>query len=187
MILMNAEAIKTSGTAIFAIEPHDVLPLSIIGFNDCLKGIPGHRCLGIVTSFCFNMPFMKHIYTWVNAASADKKNIIRMIKSGISPVICPGGVQEVTLMENDHECVLYLKSRLGFVKLAIQQGTPIIPVFSFGLRNTFDCWLPKNKWVQKMGRQVGFMPLIFFGMWSLPFSPGKVRFVKEVLVWLCDV
>ena len=32
---------------------------SIIGFNDVMGGVPGHRCKGIVTSLCFYMPFMK--------------------------------------------------------------------------------------------------------------------------------
>ena len=45
-----------------------------------------------------------------------------MIKEGISPVICPGGVQEASLITNPKECVLYLTKRKGFVKLAIQQG-----------------------------------------------------------------
>ena len=48
--------------------------------------------------------------------------MIRMIKEGVSPVICPGGVQEASLITNTKECVLYLTKRLGFVKLAMQQG-----------------------------------------------------------------
>lgn len=36
-----------------------------------------------------------------------------MMKRGVSAVLCPGGVQEVVLMENPNECVLYLKSRFG--------------------------------------------------------------------------
>lgn len=90
--------------------------------------------LGCLTSACFNIPLMRHIYTWVNAHSIDKKNIQRMIANKISPVLCPGGVQEVILMEHEDECVLFLKSRLGFVKLAIVNGTALVPVFCFGLR-----------------------------------------------------
>ena len=171
LILEDADAVKNSGVALFAIEPHDILPVSIFVFNDCLKGIPNHKCLGCVASFCFNMPFMKHIYTWVNATPADKQNLIKMITSGISPVLCPGGVQEVTLMESDKECVLYLKSRFGFIKLALQYGIPIFPVFAFGLRKSYISWVPKNKLLVNIGRKVGFMPLFFFGVWCLPFAP----------------
>ena len=56
--------------------------------------------------------------------------MIRMIKEGISPVICPGGVQEASLITNPKECVLYLTKRLGFVKLAMQQGIAgHLPIF----------------------------------------------------------
>ena len=173
VVLLNEEAVRTSGTAIIAMEPHDVLPLSICGFSNCFQGLPGHRCVACVTSFCFQLPIMKHIYTWVNATAVDKRNVVRFLQSGVSPVICPGGVQEVTLMERDDECVLFLKSRLGFVKLAMQQGVPIIPVFSFGLAGTFDCWLPRAQWMKDFGRKIGFLPLVFFGLWGLPYSPGK--------------
>ena len=47
---------------------------------------------------------MKNIYTWARAVSIDKKNLIRMLDNGYSPVICPGGVQEVLLLESNSEC-----------------------------------------------------------------------------------
>ena len=172
LILEDFEDIKNSGQAIFAVEPHDILPLSIFAFNDKLNGIPGHKCLGCITSFCFNIPFMRHLYTWVNSTSVDKKNFISLIESGISPVMCPGGVQEVTLMESDKECVLYLNSRFGFIKLALQYGIPIVPAFTFGQRKSYTSWVPKNKFIINIGRKIGFMPLLFFGLWGLPFAPA---------------
>lgn len=33
---------------------------------------------------------------------------------------------------------LYLKNRLGFVRLAMQTGVPVIPVYSFGENNTYN-------------------------------------------------
>lgn len=91
VIVEDVSAISSSGPAIFAMEPHDVLPLSIFSFNDCLGAVKGHKCLGCVTSACFAVPIMRHIYTWVNAHSIDKKSLVKMLRSGISPVICPGG------------------------------------------------------------------------------------------------
>jgi hypothetical protein len=51
---------------------------------------------------------MKNIYTWARAVSIDKKNLIRMLDNGYSPVICPGGVQEVLLMESTDECKIMI-------------------------------------------------------------------------------
>lgn len=33
--------------------------------------------------------------------------------------------------------VLYLKKRMGFVKLALRNGVPLIPVYVFGASDTF--------------------------------------------------
>jgi len=52
-----------------------------------------------LTSLAFNVPLMRHVYTWANAYSVEKKSMIKAIKDGYSPVVCPGGVQEVTLIE----------------------------------------------------------------------------------------
>jgi 1-acyl-sn-glycerol-3-phosphate acyltransferase len=107
------------------------------------------------------VPIIKHIYTWVNAVPADKSNIQKMIKNGISPVLCPGGVQEVTLMKSDKECVLYLNSRFGFIKLALQYGVPIIPCFCFGLRKTFAFHVPQDRYSKYIGRVTGVQPVLF--------------------------
>ena len=39
VILEDKEAIEKSGPAIFALEPHDVLPLSVFAFNDQIKNL----------------------------------------------------------------------------------------------------------------------------------------------------
>jgi 2-acylglycerol O-acyltransferase 2 len=173
IVVEDPVELSKSGIAIFAMEPHDVLPLSIFAFNNSLSSIKGHTMLGCLTGAAFNVPLMRHIYTWVDANSIDKKNIIRMLKANNSVVLCPGGVQEVLLMENEDECVLFLKSRLGFVKLAMVHGTALVPVFSFGLRKMFTFWAPKSKLVRNLGRTLGFLPMLFFGMFGIPFGPAK--------------
>lgn len=173
MVLVDKEAVEKSGQAIFALEPHHVLPLSIFAFNNFLCGFEGHDMLGLLTGLCFKMPLMRHVYTWVNAHSVDKKDMLSLLKKGISPVLCPGGVQEVTFLGDETQCVLYLKKRTGLFKIALQHGTPVIPVFSFGLQNSFSFWIPKAKWIQKLGRKCGALPMMFFGVFGLPMGPAK--------------
>lgn len=173
MVMEDQEAVETCGQAIFALEPHHVLPLSIVSFNDCARGFTGHKSLGCITSICFKIPLMRHVYTWINAYSVDKKDLIWMLNKGMSPVLCPGGLQEVIYMESPNECVLYLKKRAGFVKLALQYGIPIIPAFTFGLQNTFSYIVPKNKFCHWVGRKFGALPMMFFGVFGIPLGPAK--------------
>eukprot|EP00981_Chlorochromonas_danica_P004403 scaffold879_cov170-Ochromonas_danica.AAC.18 len=167
-------ALEALHPAIFGLEPHGVLPLGICAFYPTQTGFANHRAQGCVTGICFKIPLMKHVYTWMSAASVDKKQLIRSLDRKFSPIICPGGVQECThLATNRKECVLFLKKRAGFVKLALKYGYPLVPVFTFGLHNLFSFYVPKSRLLTKIGRKIGFLPMIFFGAFGLPFGPGK--------------
>jgi len=43
VIVEDKEGLEKCGPAIFALEPHDALPISIFAFNDCLRGFGGHK------------------------------------------------------------------------------------------------------------------------------------------------
>lgn len=77
------------------------------------------------------MPVVRHLWHWLGAREVSKPVIKKILNSGKSVVIVPGGVREVQYLREDRE-VIYLKKRYGFVKLAIQTGTPLVPVFAFG-------------------------------------------------------
>ncbi len=59
MIVEDEEALAAHSPVIFGLEPHDVLPLSIFSFNNCMKGLKGQNTLGCVTSACFKVPLMR--------------------------------------------------------------------------------------------------------------------------------
>lgn len=174
VLFEDEEALRKSSPSFFVLEPHDVLPLSIMAFNDTTGTIKGHKCLGCITSFCFMIPFMRHIYSWAQAVPATKEVINDALSRGISPCICPGGVQEAALItSNRAEINLFLKKRKGFVKIAISHGAPIVPVFCFGLRDSYSFWIANHPYLTWFGRKLGFMPMIFFGAHGIPFGPAK--------------
>mmetsp|Transcript_18824 Transcript_18824/g.31522 ORF Transcript_18824/g.31522 Transcript_18824/m.31522 type:complete len:338 (+) Transcript_18824:61-1074(+) len=173
MVVEDKKALDAHSQVIFAMEPHHVLPLSIFGFNDCLKGFDSQKCVGCLTGAAFKIPLIKHMYTWVNSVSVEKRDMMKYLSEGYSPVLCPGGVQEVTLMEKETECVMYLKSRLGFIKLAVTHGIPLVPVFAFGLHNSYNYIVPKSKFMSNLARKIGFLPMAFFGVFGTPLGPAK--------------
>lgn len=169
------EAFRAIHPAIIALEPHDVLPIGLFILSDHLGYAKPHTNRGCMTSAIFRIPGMRHIYSWATATSVSKRNIQRLLRKGITPGICPGGVQEVTYLttpESD-ECILFLRSRLGLIKLAAEFGTPIIPTFTFNQRRCFDFWIPQWPWIQRLGKKIGFIPLIIFGVFGIPFAIPK--------------
>ena len=94
----------------------------------------------------------------------------------------PGGVQEVTLIDPNKpdEVPLFLKSRKGFIKIALEMGSPIVPCYAFGLDGSYDFWVPKGKMISNVSRSIGFVPLFFFGRFGIPMGipkPQKIHIV----------
>ena len=168
---VDKRAVENSGPGIFLIEPHDVMPLSLFCFSDFLGFNKGHKNRGCLSGACFVVPLMRHVYSWASATSVSKKSILKLMDAGISPTICPGGVQEVTLMKNGaKECILFLKKRQGSIRLAMEYGRPIIPTFTFGQRGTWSFTVLRSKIGNWIGRKIGFAPMIFFGIGGIPFA-----------------
>ena len=121
----NFKAIEESGPCIFLLEPHGVLPVSI--FWGSLDVLPHHQVLCCLSDAIFAIPLMKHVLTWCGAVSADKITMLKSLKDGYSLNICPGGVQEVQFLgSSNNECVMFLKSRTGLIKLAKQEGVSVV-------------------------------------------------------------
>ena len=160
--------------AICAFEPHDVLPYTIFSFNNGLGRVPGFlgRTECLMTSAVFCVPFLRQIYSWTGGAPVDRKTFRRKLERKESFVFCPGGVQEVTLMDpnNSEELVLYLQNRKGFIKQALATGSPIVPAFAFNTDGSYLYWIPRGNLVNKIARSIGFLPVFFAGRFGLPFG-----------------
>lgn len=171
--LEDPEAVESAGPAIFVLEPHGVLPVGIFALSDVLGALRGHRGIGCISSACFLVPVMRHVFTWSFAETIAKPNIERLLNEKYSIALCPGGVQEVFYLNRKNECVLFLRKRLGFLRLALERGIPLIPTFTFGLNDTFTFYLPEHEMLKWLGRKIGFMPMMFFGVYGLPLAPPK--------------
>jgi 1-acyl-sn-glycerol-3-phosphate acyltransferase len=172
-------------TAIFACEPHDILGHPVFVFIPSLNILPGRvgeTASILMSGAIFQLPIMKHVITWLGSYPVDKKTFRDRLKKNEACAFIPGGVQEVTLMDpkKPEEIVLYLKNRKGFVKLALERGVPIVPVFFFHMDGSYGYFVPRGKLVTKFARKIGFLPLFFYGRWKIPFGipyPKKIHVV----------
>jgi hypothetical protein len=189
---------------IFAFEPHDLIPFPVFAFNPSLKRLPGRIgetgcCL--ITGACFKVPFMRQVYSWVGCHPIDKATFRHRLERGLSLTMVPGGVQEVISMMKDRmerkkittgddkvktvreeDIVLYLKNRKGFVKLALEYGVSIVPVFGFHIDESFGYFTPPD-WsiVRRMARSLGMLPVFYWGRWGIPYGIPKSKRVHVVI------
>ena len=192
-IIEDIDAIKKYDTGtdadkalIFTQEPHDFLPYSVIAFHKSMHMLPGKIGIdggaALITSAVFRVPFVRQSFSWTGCDPVDKHTFRKRLKEKKSFVFIPGGVQEVLLIDpkKPEEVVLYLKKRKGFVKLALEYGSPIVPVFSFNLDKSYGYFIIKGKLVESIARKIGFLPIFFWGRFGIPLGipyPAKISLV----------
>lgn len=72
----------------------------------------------------------------------------------------------------------YLRSRTGFVRVAMQEGAPLLPVFAFGQSEIYGWARPgppliSQAAVEALSRRLGMVPLAMWGRWG-SFLPRPV-------------
>jgi len=79
------------------------------------------------------------------------------------------------------ELVLYLRHRKGFIKIALELGTPIVPVFTFGLDGSYAYHVPRGEMILRLSRTMGFLPVFFWGRWGVPLGIPRPQQITVVV------
>jgi hypothetical protein len=121
-------------------------------------------------------PILKHFLGIFGIISASKKSLQATLKkpgaSG-SVVLYVGGMAELFLSSKVEERI-YLKKRKGFIKLAMQEGVDVIPVYLFG--NTAVLSVLTNNFLVSFSRKFQVSFTYIWGKWGLPIPRDcKVR------------
>lgn len=135
----------------------------------------------------FRCPFHRDFILALGACSADKESIeylLKMCGVGNAVVIVIGGAAEA-LDAHPKMSTLTLKRRRGFVRIAIQNGASLVPVYSFGENDLYDqienppgTWL---RWFQtKITKIIGISPPLFKGRGMLQYNLGVLPYRRPI-------
>jgi 2-acylglycerol O-acyltransferase 2 len=168
---------------IFCYHPHGVIAMGAalnFGSNcnnirELLPGLTFHvQTLGIN----FYLPFWRETLRWSGFGDASARTIENTLKSGPgeSIVLVVGGAEE-SLLAKPKTNDLLLSKRKGFVKIALRQGCPLVPVFGYGendiYNNLADNYPGLKKYLIKAQKLLGFaFPMIHGRGWfNYNFGP----------------
>lgn len=171
---------------VYGYEPHDVLPLSMFMFLKLAGAFPEplHRNLRVLASSAvFYAPLLRHYLWWSGVHPVSRQSVVELLSQGISCVVCPGGVKEcMHALRDGHTDVAYLTKRTGFIKLAMQHGADVVPVFCFGQRDLYSYLRPfvdvgkglvPDSVLGAVSSRLGFLPMLVWGAAGTPL-PRRV-------------
>lgn len=163
----EAMKMKSQGAFLGAGVPHGVLPfanlLSIPAINS--YSFVG-TFLGAPASVVFNTPFLRYL-TILGTCDCGRESIRQELREGRSVGVVPDGIAGIFRCNEEDE-VVYLKSRKGLAKLALQTGTPIYPSYSMGNTTAFSCYYDSFGIMEWLSRKAQASLFIYWGRYGLP-------------------
>ncbi|CUG47678.1 diacylglycerol acyltransferase, putative [Bodo saltans] len=153
---------------VVAVHPHGFLPLgTLINMlsevnNIREKWLNGVKLRTLAASFCFYIPGYRDFCLGGGVIDAARYNAKRALTNGCSIALVPGGATEALYAGPGHN-TLVLKNRRGFIKLALEVGADLVPVYSFGENDCYNQAASVFPWLKRV--QAKFQKV--FGL-SLP-------------------
>jgi len=132
----TAELTNDKGPYIIGCFPHGILPFSVI-FNWLTNGSNMEETFPDLTyriallNILTKVPFLSQWLQIGGAVRADRSTLEKVLKSGQSIVIVPGGAEESLLARPDGLAII-AEDRKGFIKVAVDQGAHLVPALSIG-------------------------------------------------------
>jgi len=149
------------------------------------KAYPGLDVDVCAASVMFYAPIVRDVCMWAGGREVSGSAIRLALKKKRSILLVPGGQREMRHSTPDPHTLKMVTRHRGFIRIAIEHGTPLVPVLSLG-----ETMLLQNVHAPRMQeytlRTVGFMfPMWPFGRWYSPLPnphPVAVVFGKPIEV-----
>ncbi|KAK7686330.1 hypothetical protein QCA50_010554 [Cerrena zonata] len=154
------------------------------GFSKAFPGIVPHL---LTLASNFRVPFYRDIILAMGICSVSRESCSNILKGGPgqSITIVVGGAAE-SLSAHPGTADLTLRKRLGFIKVAIQQGADLVPVFSFGENDIYE-QMPNEKGTtvytlqKKFQNMFGFTLPLFHGRGLLNYNLGLLPYRRRIV------
>jgi 1-acyl-sn-glycerol-3-phosphate acyltransferase len=85
----------------------------------------------------FALPIWRDVLHRLGAVRGTRENCARLFERGEAVLVFPGGGREV-MKHKGEKYQLIWKERVGFARLAIEHGVPIVPFASVGVEDMFE-------------------------------------------------
>ncbi|XP_060768515.1 2-acylglycerol O-acyltransferase 3b [Neoarius graeffei] len=173
--LVKTAELSSSKNYILGCHPHGIMSIGAVSCFTTKAGgfeqvFPGMRSSVAILAGLFRLPIFREYAMLAGLLPVSKESLEYMLSRtgvGNAVVIIIGGAEE-SLASSPGVNTLVIKQRKGFVRLALENGADLVPVYSFGENELFPQVLLSEgsigRRLQALFKQVmGFAPCLFTG------------------------
>lgn len=187
----TANEMDPSKNYLFCYHPHGIISAGVLGvasaangFDEMFKGIT----LSVNTlAVNWYMPVIHEHAGAFSYGDASKKCLMKTLSSGpgFSSLLVTGGAQE-SMMAHPYSSKVVLKTRAGFVKIALRSGASLVPIWAFGENNIFENLAVGSAAIQNLQRKIQkiltFAPVMVAGRGVFSYSGGILPHRRPITV-----
>jgi hypothetical protein len=121
--------------SLFCFHPHGIL-----SFGPSMSGSKNEILYN--SAFCgsramLNMPLSGIVARWMGVNGVNNKNFKDLMNQSRNIIFVPGGFEEATLTRHGEERI-FINSRKGFIKYALEYGYKVHPCYTFNENKIFN-------------------------------------------------
>lgn len=175
----------TKDKAMFAMMPHGVVPFNVWAIFYHFEEVFGDVCLFFGSQISIVPIYRFFCGMRGGCMPVEKKRLIQIMETKQNVALMPGGVSEMMWCVPRSKAINVSIKHKGFVRVAIQQGYDLVPVFLFHSNDHYDNpFRDIQQWTyDKIGVPIG-IPW-FVNRWRFPVSnrnPVRVAIGKRLKV-----
>ncbi len=161
------EQVPKSGPVLF-VGNHTIyggLDLPLLGLE--IYEQSGRPARGLADHAHFAIPVWRDLLAQIGGVRGTREDCARLFEAGEQVIVFPGGSREVFRRKGEAYQLIW-KERIGFARMAIEHGVPIVPFSSVGPDDMFEILVDAN---DIMGSPVGTL-LERLGITQKPWFRG---------------
>uniref|UniRef100_A0A8C1GRX7 Acyltransferase n=2 Tax=Cyprinus carpio TaxID=7962 RepID=A0A8C1GRX7_CYPCA len=177
---------------VLGFHPHGILVAGAFT-NFCTEAtgfsklFPGLRSNLLMLPLWFRAPFFRDYIMSAGLVPSDKESASYLLQrkgGGNAVVIAVGGAPEA-LDAHPGDYTVHLANKKGFIKLAIEHGADLVPIYSFGENEVFDqVENPRGTWLryiqERLQSIMGISLPLFHARGVFQYSFGLMPYRKPI-------